>query len=206
VIQLIGDTLADGRYDSTETVRHYAKLLSHESRNFTRLIENLLTYARLSDSTSGYVFASTHVSELVEEALETFHVPLGERQFAVTVALPEDLPPVWADRLALLQVLDNIIDNSIKYSGATRLLEITATAGAGQVTLSVVDAGMGIPKDEIERVCEKFFRGRGARVGGSGLGLAIVKRIVEAHRGSLAIHSDLGKGARVDVTLPAVSV
>jgi signal transduction histidine kinase len=205
VIQLIADTLWHGRYDSPDTVRHYAKLLWHESGNFTRLIENLLAYARLSDSANAYLFVPTHVGELVEDAVDKFQVLLFERQFTVTIAVPDDLPAVRADRSALLQVLDNLIDNSIKYSDATRMLEITARADAERVTISVADAGVGIPQDEIERVCEKFFRGRGVRVGGSGLGLAIAGQIIKVHRGSLRIQSAPGKGTRIDLTLPAVS-
>jgi signal transduction histidine kinase len=204
VIQLIADTLFQGRYDSPGTVRHYAGLLSHESRNLTRLIENLLAYARLSDTVNAYVFVPMQVGELVEDAVETFQLPLFERQFAVSISLPDDLPSVQADRLALLQVLDNLIDNAIKYSDASRVLGISADAAAGHVTISVADAGVGIPPDEINRVCEKFFRGRNTKVGGSGLGLAIAARIIEAHRGSLRIQSTPGKGTRVDLTLPAV--
>lgn len=203
VIQLVADTLSKGRYDSPDKVRHYAKLLSHESRNFTRLIENLLAYARLSDSENAYAFAPTHVGDLIEEALQKFQMLLAERQFAVSVLLPDELSPVQADRSAVLQVLDNLIDNSIKYSDASRSLEINVRADRERVTISVADTGVGIPKDELKRVCEKFFRGRGVKVGGSGLGLAIARHIVDAHDGTLRIQSAPGQGTRVDVSLPA---
>ncbi|MGH9345782.1 MAG: sensor histidine kinase [Vicinamibacterales bacterium] len=205
VIQLIGDTLCQGRYDSPETVRHYAQLLSHESRNFTRLIDNLLTYARLSDRSDAYLFVPIQVGELIEDAVERFQMLLYERQFTVTVTVPEDLPAVRADRSALLQVLDNLIDNAVKYSDARRVLTVDARPEADRVIVTVSDAGIGIPHDEIERVCEKFFRGRGVRVGGGGLGLAITRRIIEAHRGSLRIDSAPDVGTRVHVGLRVAS-
>jgi signal transduction histidine kinase len=202
VIQLVADTLSQGRFESADRVRHYATLLSRETRNFTRLIENLLAYARLGDRANAYGFAATHIADLVEEALQKVHLPLSERQFNVMVSLPEDLPAVRADRAALLHVLDNLIDNAVKYSGTRKTLEVAGWADGGWVTVRVRDEGMGIPVDEIPRVCEKFFRGREVKVGGSGLGLAIVRQIIDAHGGVIRIESVPNEGTRVDVTLP----
>lgn len=204
-IRLIADTLAGGRYDSPEKIRDYARLLSKESKGLTRLLDNLLTYARLSDVRNAYSFEAVHVGELIDDALERFRGLLLEQQFAVEVEVPADVPPVHVDRVALGQVLENLIDNAVKYSrpDGVRSLHISARSNGDHVIIRVADRGIGIREDEIGRVCEKFFRGRGATSGGSGLGLAIVRQIIEEHRGRLAIDSRVDEGTRVDIALPA---
>lgn len=202
VIRLIADTLAQGRYQSEETVREYAALLSNEARNLGRLVENVLAYGRLSDVKSAYRFEALSVSELIDDALERFQTLLGERDFIVEVDVSPDVPCVWADRVTVLQALDNIIDNAIKYSESRKVLRITGRCAGQQVVIAVADEGMGIRDDEIARVGSKFFRGRDAKRGGSGLGLAIVNQVVKAHRGELHVSSTLGQGTCVEMVLP----
>ncbi len=204
LIRLVADTLVQGRYDSSEAIRDYASILAQGSRNLTRLIDNLLTYSRLSKVGDAFTFEPADVSELVENALVRFQPMLTERQFTVDLDLPPDLPEVLADRPSLLQVLDNLFDNAIKFSPGRRVLRIQARAVDTVVTLSVYDAGIGIPPEEVDRVCEKFFRGHGVKIAGSGLGLAIVRQIVEAHGGHVTINSTFGMGTQVQVILPAV--
>ena len=201
VIQLIADTLARGRYDSQQTLRDYAVLLARETWNLSRLIDNLLSYARLSDVEQAYNFEPVDVGELVEETLERFHRLLVE-QFTVDVDLPSSLPPVRADRVAAALMLDNVLDNAIKYSDQVRRIEIRARRVDEGCAITIADHGIGIPADELGRVNDKFFRGRHAKRGGSGLGLAIVQQIVAAHRGHLRIDSEAGQGTRVEILLP----
>jgi signal transduction histidine kinase len=99
-------------------------------------------------------------------------------------------------------MLNNLVDNAIRYSKDTRHLTIAARQRGANVILEVRDKGIGIPESEIGRVTRKFFRGRTSIAGGSGLGLAIVDRIVADHSGSLEIQSGVGTGTTVRVTLP----
>lgn len=201
VIQLIADTLARGRFDSKQTLGDYAALLARETWNLSRLIDNLLSYARLSDVKQAYNFEPIDVGELVEETLERFHRLLAG-QFTVDVDIPSHLPPVRADRVAAALMLDNVLDNSIKYSDQVRRIEIRARRVDEGCAITVADQGIGIPDDELGRVNDKFFRGRHAKRGGSGLGLAIVQQIVAAHRGRLRIDSKAGQGTGVEIVLP----
>jgi signal transduction histidine kinase len=202
-IRLVADTLVRGRYESAEKIRDYATLLSREAKNLTRLIDNLLAYSRLSDVRHAYAFEPVEVGDLVTDTLAVFEAVLVERNFAVEVDVPPDLPLVRVDRSAVVLALSNVVDNALKYSSNKRVVRIQASLVEHCITVSVTDEGIGIPKAEIQRVCEKFFRGRGATGGGSGLGLAIVRQIVEAHGGSLRIESSTGHGTRVDLSLPA---
>ena len=198
-IQLVADTLVRRRYESADKIQHYARMLSREAKNLTRLIDNLLAYSRLNDVTHAYRFEPVEVSDLVTDALEIFEAVLVEQNFAVHVDLPADLPPVRADRSAVVLALTNVIDNAIKYSNDTRVVQIRAEVQGSNVALSVTDSGIGIPESEIDRACDKFFRGRNAAGRGSGLGLAIVRQIVDAHGGSLRIDSRIGEGTRVEL-------
>ena len=201
VIRLIADTLARGRYESQQTVGDYAALLSRETSNLSRLIDNLLSYARLSDVKQAYNFEAVDIGELVEETLERFHRLLVEH-FTVDVDIPPNLPPVWADRMAATLMLDNVLDNAIKYSDQVRIIEIRARLVDARGVITIADHGIGIRADELGRVNDKFFRGRDAKRGGSGLGLAIVQQIVAAHHGHVQIDSTAGQGTRVEIFLP----
>jgi two-component system phosphate regulon sensor histidine kinase PhoR len=202
LIQLVADTLASGRYQSPATIRDYAHLLANESRNLTRLIDDLLAYARLSDARNAYAFETLDVRDIIDESVDHFEALLLARGFTVEVDLPSDLPLVRADRAAVLQALQNLIDNAIKYSGDTRILQIHARAERRQVEVAIADHGSGIPQDELSQVCEKFYRGRDVKAGGSGLGLAIALQVAQAHGGRLNIVSTPGEGTRVEMTLP----
>jgi signal transduction histidine kinase len=205
LIRLVGDTLANGRYTSPKTVHEYAGLLSVEASRLGSSIDNLLTYARYSggraaDSTE---FVNVEPADLVEDALQGFRPRLATLEFELTVDLPHDLPQVFVDRPAVIQALENIVDNAIKYSGSTtRRLLVSGRATSKGLTLTVKDSGSGICREDQARIFERFYRGRNVSTGGSGLGLPIAKRIVESHGGRIDVRSELGVGTEVDVTLP----
>jgi signal transduction histidine kinase len=203
-IRLVGDTLANGRYSSPETVREYAGLLSVEASRLGTSIDNLLTYARYSSSrpADSTDLAEVELGDLVEDTVQGFRPALADLEFELLIDLLPDLPRVCVERPAMIQALNNIVDNAIKYSTATRHLAVTATSTAKSVTLTVADRGSGIAAEDLSRVFERFYRGRNVSVSGSGLGLAIAKRIVESHGGRITVRSAVGVGTGVDVTLP----
>jgi signal transduction histidine kinase len=150
-----------------------------------------------------YSFEKVPLSSAVQRSLQEFGSTLRRHGFTVRVDLPDDLPPLEADPNALALLLNNLIDNAIRYSRETRSLNFRAYARGASVTFEVTDQGIGIPADELDRVTRRFFRGRAAGSGGSGLGLAIVDRIVTDHGGTLEIRSQEGQGTTVSVTMPA---
>jgi signal transduction histidine kinase len=204
LIRLVGDTLANGRYTSPRTVREYAGLLSVEASRLGTSIDNLLTYARYSgaraaDSTR---LVDVEAADLVEDALQGFRPTLATLEFELIVELPPHLPQVCVDRPAVIQALENIIDNAIKYSGATRRLAVSGRTAGRSLTLTVKDSGSGICREDQARIFERFYRGRNVTTRGSGLGLPIEKRIIESHGGRIDVRSEVGVGTEVDVTLP----
>jgi signal transduction histidine kinase len=202
-IRAMADTLAR-RPIGGETVRDYAELLMQEAKRLTRLVDNLLAYARVTDVTEMYSFEPISPSELIDDVLQNFRHPLSEREFKVDVDIPADLPLVKADRTAMMLALDNLVDNAIRYSPKEQFLRVSARREGPNVVIDVQDRGTGIPADELSLVRRKFARGRLARADGSGLGLAIVSRIVADHKGTLVIDSEPGSGTTAKVYLPIV--
>jgi two-component system phosphate regulon sensor histidine kinase PhoR len=203
LIRLVGDTLARGRYASTETILEYATLLSEAASRLSQSIDNLLTYARYSDpnTQAAIELAPADVGDLVEGALECFMPTLEQRGFQLEVDVPPELPQVSADRPAMIQAIENVIDNAIKYSDARRVLRISARATGTYVRITLADCGTGIAQEDIGRVCDRFFRGRNSKASGSGLGLAIAHRVLRCHGGKVRIRSALNVGTEVDLLL-----
>jgi two-component system phosphate regulon sensor histidine kinase PhoR len=204
-IRLTSDTLAKRRYSSPAMIEEYATMLAIKAQQLTQLIDNVLNYARVSDARAAYAFEPLDVAELVEDSLERFHPQLAELGFDVQVRLPVDLPRIQADRAMMEHVLDNLVDNAIKYGDSGRALMVRGEAREGRVVIELADDGDGIEPDEVERVFEKFYRGRTAKQRGTGLGLAIVERIVRDHGGRVAIRSTIGVGTTVEISIPASS-
>jgi signal transduction histidine kinase len=205
LIRLVGDTLARGRYTSAETVEEYARLLSQEASRLARSIDNMLTYSRYTDWATGQIeLTPVDLGEVVEDALEEFRPVLMTLGFELTIDMPHTLPRVPADGRAMIQVAQSIIDNAIKYSPDCRSLRIVGRGTRSTVTVTFSDRGVGIPPEDLGHVCERFYRGRNVREGGSGLGLAIARRIVEYHRGRIAIRSTVGIGTDVELSFPTV--
>ncbi len=200
-IRAMADTLAR-RPIGGETIRDYAGLLMQEARRLTRLVDNLLAYARVTDVTEVYSFEPVAPSELMDDVLENFRHPLTEREFKVDVDIPVDTPLVRADRTAMMLALDNLMDNAIRYSTDQRSVRVSVRRDGQNVVIEIQDRGVGIAPDELSTVRRKFARGRLARADGSGLGLAIVSRIVTDHKGTLVLESELGVGTTAKVFLP----
>jgi signal transduction histidine kinase len=201
-IRAVGDSVATGRVTDHETLKDYAQLVVQESKRLGRLFDNLLAYSRIADVTEAYHFEPLELAPVVDEALRGFAAQLTGNRFDVDVEVPPDLRPVRADRTAIGLLLDNLIDNAIRYSDRRHQVAIRAVQVNGTVQMAISDAGIGIAADEIDHVVRKFYRGRRARSGGSGLGLAIAQRIVRDHGGTLLIDSTVGVGTTVTLTLP----
>jgi signal transduction histidine kinase len=203
-ISIMADSLAL-RPVAPETTQRYAMFLRQESKRLGQLIDNLLAYARVTDVAQAYAFEPVDISELLQNVLQSFQPALSESRFAVDVDVPDGLPPVRADRAALLLVFGNLVDNSVRYSADRKMLRIAARVNGSTVTIEVIDRGVGIPAEELPTIAGKFIRGRRTRSHGSGLGLAIVARVIKDHGGTFALDSAAGNGTTARITLPAAT-
>ncbi len=202
-IRAIGQTLVRGRVRTPEDIQTYAGMLVREESRLARLVDNLLAYARITEATDVYSFEALEPATIAAEALRGLPGQFGDANYQMDVDVPESLPPIRADRTAMVLALGNLLDNAFRYSGTSLRVALEARHAGHEVVFTVTDAGIGIPADEINRVQRRFARARNANGRGSGLGLAIVSRVVADHRGRLQITSTVNVGTRVTMAIPA---
>ena len=172
-----------------------------------RIIEDLMSLSRVEADRYATPGERVDINNVVNAAVSNAGHLRGSANCEFKLDLADDLPQVRGDSAQLLQVFDNLISNALRY-GCERpgsVIEIETKRSGSSVLVSVVDHGPGIAREHLPRVTERFYRvdpARSRESGGTGLGLAIVKHIIERHRGSLDIRSDLGVGTTVTVRLP----
>jgi len=170
-----------------------------------RLVEDLISLSRIEAERFSVPTESIALLPLIDEARRACSTSAAEHGSTIELDVPPDLPPVIGDRSQILQIIENLISNSIRYGRPGTPIHVKATPDRSMVHLSVRDEGEGIAPEHIPRVTERFYRidpSRSRAQGGTGLGLSIVKHIVERHRGRLRIASRLGEGTTVHVLLP----
>jgi two-component system sensor histidine kinase KdpD len=177
-------------------------VINEETDRLKRLAVEAGEMARLDAGEVELDLKPHPLEELIDASLEHCRGSLANRTVEVHVA--KGLPQVWVDLARAREVLVNLIDNANKYSPANQPITITAEASGDTVTVSVTDRGEGINDHELERVFEKFYRGKNQRynVEGTGMGLPIAKAIVEALGGSISLRSQQGHGSVFSFTLP----
>jgi len=154
-----------------------------------------------------FCFESVSLSGIVESVMNIIQVKARGKRIEIVSEIPEKLPLIRADRDRLSQVLINVLDNAVKFTpegGKVTLASLPA--GSNEVVVRITDTGIGVPKDEVSRLGERFYRvdkTRSRELGGTGLGLSIVKHLMTAHKGRIEIESQLGRGTTVSLYFPA---
>lgn len=205
-IRGFAETLLEGADEDPETRRHFLSLMHKEAQRLSALIEDLLDLSRLESGRVRFQFGEVALGELCHEVAERLRPRAEQAGLSLRVEIPPDLPPVRGDRDRLAQVLINLVDNAIKYTPSGGEIRVMARPEGAVVRVLVQDTGIGIPRSDLPRVFERFYRvdkARSRASGGTGLGLSIVKHIVEAHGGEVGVESELGKGSTFFFTVPA---
>jgi two-component system phosphate regulon sensor histidine kinase PhoR len=209
-IRMFIETLQLGRAASPEEAQQCLELLAKETSRLSEMIERVLGYARLKAGRRPFSPTVVPVKEIVDETLDAFRAQnLAAQGLTLSTDVPDDLPPVKADREALVEALLNLVGNAYKYTGTQKEITVFARAGKRRrVHLGVKDNGPGLPKFEHKRIFERFYQAQGLlsnKTSGSGLGLAITRAIVEGNGGKIRVESEPGKGATFTIELPASS-
>jgi two-component system phosphate regulon sensor histidine kinase PhoR len=212
---LIGfvETLRGPAADDPPAQQRFLEIMAEQGARMNRLIDDLLSLSRVELTEHQAPSEPLDLAELIQRMVAGFEPRLAERNVQLAVRIDDDLPIVAGDADQMAQVLQNLLDNGLKYGrdgGVLRLDVVVAEPGnrwpsRRGIVVAVADEGAGIPKEHLPRLTERFYRvdkGRSRAVGGTGLGLAIVKHIVNRHRGQLLIESEVGKGTTVSVWLP----
>ena len=173
-----------------------------EAQRLNRLVGNLLDMTRLEAGAMQVRREACDAEDLIGTAIGQMEDRLAGRDVKVNV--PEDTPMISVDFVLMVHVLNNLLDNALKYSPSDSPLEVEARQQGQEVWISVLDQGIGIPEDDLDKVFDKFYRvQRPEQVTGTGLGLAICKGIVEAHGGRIWAEQRDGQGTRMTIALPA---
>ncbi|TJY41730.1 cell wall metabolism sensor histidine kinase WalK [Cohnella pontilimi] len=207
-IKSYAEALDDGAKEEPELAGRFVGVIRSETERMIRLVSDLLHLSRFDSRRAQLRREMTDLSEMLEEVVDRFSFQLRQKDIMATIDVAPNLNTVWLDRDGIDQVLDNLVSNAIKYTleGGTILIS-AAGNGAGQLVIAVRDTGIGIPKKDLERIFDRFYRvdkARSRNMGGTGLGLSIAREIVRAHGGTISLDSEVGIGSVVTVTLPIV--
>jgi two-component system OmpR family sensor kinase len=196
--------LAERAANDTERARSFEKL-RQGLRRATRLVQQLLTMARLDPDAAASPPTSIDATALIASVIEDLRPLATERQIRVTSNAGSDECHVTGNEEALRILFNNLVDNAIRYTPSGGHVEAAVERVGADVVLTVEDNGPGIPEEERERVFDRFYRGQAPGVSGTGLGLAIVSQVAEMYRGRVTLGASPAGGLRVEVRLPAQS-
>jgi signal transduction histidine kinase len=205
-IRVFGEFMRRGRVEDQDKVREYGSYIETESRRLTQLINNILDFSRIESGRKVYTFEPADVEDILAGTLATFTVRLRDKGFDVSYHGPDEpLPEMEVDANAIDRAVANLLDNAVKYSDGDRSIALQLTREDDTAVIAVTDHGIGIPRDEQERIFERFHRvstGLVHDVKGSGLGLSLVQHIAKAHGGEVTVDSEVGKGSTFKIRLP----
>lgn len=204
-IRQLSEMLQSGRIPAEEYRQQYYDVLVEQSERLSLLIDNILDFSKIEEGKKEFDFEMVEIGPLLQEIVTVIRDQVRHKDFNIQLEIEESLPFIKADRAAISQAITNLIDNAIKYSGDSRNILVRTFAEHPYLMIEIKDFGIGIRKEEIDKVFERFYRGGDEltrRVKGSGLGLTLVKQIVEVHNGNIDVESKPGKGSKFSIRLP----
>ena len=187
--------------------REFVQIISSESQRMSKMIDTFLKVTQLDrNDKHEVVYVALRLDEVVREVLATIQPVAKKKRIRLVDQVSGTIPPVAADKSLITQVLMKLIDNAIRYSPERTTVTVTTVLETEAVRVVVEDRGYGVPADAIDRIWEKFYRvareGQEKDEASTGLGLAFVKEIVEQHRGSVSVESEVGQGSKFSFALP----
>src|SRR6266487_2260953 len=201
------ETLLDSPKTPREELTRILRVMERHSDRLELLVEDLLTLAQLESGNPNLQMGTVDLSSFLPEMVRDWEKKLTSKQLNMVVDVPPDLSPIRVDRTRLQEAVYNLLDNAVKYSREHGEIRLRARQRDGEIELTVSDDGIGIAKEDLPRIFERFYRADKARspdkVRGTGLGLAIVKHIAQLHGGRVEAESELDKGTIIRVVLPS---
>lgn len=211
VIKVCAETLADGAMDDSVNRMRFLNQILDQSERLNTLIMDLLSLARIEAETEMFEKVAIPVGEMVNHSVASHQdITKSKSQILVSQPMTGDFAPeegmaAWCDEEAFLQILDNLLDNAVRYTPDGGKIEVNWGRGKDFVIIEVRDNGVGIPESDLPRIFERFYRvdkARSKQLGGTGLGLSIVKHLAQAMNGTITATSQVGKGTSFTLQLP----
>ena len=199
------DTLLEGKYDEDTRVK-FLSVISSEARRMARLVTDLLTLSRYDNKKASKEMISFDLGELVKKCIEKLKFEIEKKGHNVECFVTASVPPVLADKDGIERVVLNILSNAIKYTPDNGMIKVYVGFVYNDAYIKVIDNGIGIPEEDLDRIFERFYRvdkARSRELGGTGLGLSIAKEILDKNKGSIDIKSKIRKGTEVVIRIPA---
>ncbi len=205
-IRSYAETLCDaGKSMNPETEKRFLEVIVRESDRMTKIVQDLLTLSRFDAGSIAFDFQKFSFEKSVQDVYNAQLLEAQKHHHNFGLQFESEMPEITGDKARIEQVLINMLSNAIKYTPDGGRIRITAGVKGDSVWCTVRDNGIGIPKQDVDRVFERFYRvdkARSRESGGTGLGLSIAYEIVQRHDGNMTLHSQKGKGTAITVTLP----
>lgn len=199
------ETLLDGALEDKELASKFLKVIDTESERMTRLVKDLLQLSKLEYDNIQWNMKKISIYKIVSECVYRMNISAEQKNQVLEFNSNLDIPETMGDRDRIEQVIVNILSNAIKYTPDNGKIMISLSLEENNIIIKVADDGIGIPKEDLPRLFERFYRvdkARSRMLGGTGLGLSIARQIVEAHKGNIKIQSEYGQGTQVFISLP----
>lgn len=203
------EALSEGAWKDEKIAPNFLKVTLDETDRMIRMINDLLDLSRMDSQQSNLQLEYININELVSFVLDRFDMIMNNEEKGKKYRIRRDFTQreLWAevDPDKIIQVIDNIMNNAIKYSPDGGTITVHLSETHNNILLSITDQGLGIPKKDLQKVFDRFYRvdkARARKQGGTGLGLAITKEVIKAHGGTIWVESQEGRGSTFYITLP----
>jgi len=204
-VRMFTETMRLDEEMDRQTQCEYLDTILSESERLGRLVDNVLDFAKIEQGARIYHRQPVRLEEVAEEAARVIRFPLKQSGFTLDLAVERTLPPIEADRDALLQAILNLLTNAMKYSGKSRRIGLELRREGDNALIAVTDCGVGIAPEDQARIFDRFYRASASesqQIPGAGLGLTLVAHIAKAHGGDVAVRSSPGAGSTFTLRLP----
>ena len=204
-IKTLTERLMEGKVKDQAKMNQYFSVISQDTDKLTRLVGNILDFAKIEEGKKEYDFEETDIAEWLDQTIENFRKENLQREINIHTRIPADIPYLKIDKNALALAFNNLLDNAIKVSTKNNKIEVIVIRKKNNLIIKVKDYGIGIPHDELDKIFEKFYQGSNAirlSTKGTGLGLTLVRHTIEAHGGEVFVESKVDQGSTFTLLLP----
>ena len=201
LIRMYAETLMLGRIKHPSKIQEYYRIILSECDRLHLLINNTLEFSNIEKEIKEYDFTEGSIVEVLQKIMASYNYYLKQRGFTLDTGIDPDIPSFLFDRVAMTQIIVNLLDNAIKFSPENKKIHLALLRDQGMLRLEVTDHGIGMKPESLQSIFLPYYR-LSKRFRGSGIGLSLVKHAVEAHNGKIRVQSEPGKGTTFSLSFP----